>query len=214
LLRSKSNKEKSYLKSNMKKKIIETSPAPGAPDFILGLDISLNHTGYCIYDVCQQTYVKDVLDVNKKVGMERIDCIVTAVLNLARYGNELDQPQNKTPRNTFVFMEGYSFGSKGQSVISLGEVGGCVRLALYKESYKYIEVAPGVLKKFVTGKGNAQKNVMLMEILDEWGEKIYDDNVGDAFGLAKVGQAYFGVYPDKLKAFQNEALTTLKKDLK
>ena len=86
--------------------------------------------------------------------------------------------------DTLVAIEGYSFGSfSGRE--RLGEWGGVLRLALYRAGFKYVEVPPTSLKKFVTGKGNAKKNTMLMAVYKKWGVECADDNQGDAYSLAQ-----------------------------
>lgn len=61
--------------------------------------------------------------------------------------------------NTHVLIEDYSFGSKGR-VFNLAENCGLLKYSLYKKRYNFSTVAPSVIKKFATGKGNADKQKM------------------------------------------------------
>ena len=55
-----------------------------------------------------------------------------------------------------------------------------------------MEVAPTSLKKFVTGKGNAKKDLMLLSVYKRWGFDTTNDNKADAYGLAQFGRALLG----------------------
>jgi len=92
-----------------------------------------------------------------------------------------------------VFIEGYSFMSKGRSIFNLGELGGIFRLLLAKKWGGYYEIAPTSLKKFITGKGNSKKQIMLEQTYRKYGlgsETLKDDNQVDAYGLARFGASF------------------------
>jgi Holliday junction resolvasome RuvABC endonuclease subunit len=55
-----------------------------------------------------------------------------------------------------VFIEDYSFGSVGR-VFAIAENGGVVKHQLWKNHIEYRTIPPTVVKKFATGKGNADK---------------------------------------------------------
>ena len=55
-----------------------------------------------------------------------------------------------------IFIEGYSFGSKGL-VFNLAENMGTLKHKLYKVNKKFEMIVPGRVKKIATGKGNADK---------------------------------------------------------
>jgi Holliday junction resolvasome RuvABC endonuclease subunit len=58
-----------------------------------------------------------------------------------------------------IIIEDYSFGSKGR-VFNLAENCGVLKYLLFKHNYRFHLVAPTVIKKFATGKGNATKEKM------------------------------------------------------
>jgi len=60
---------------------------------------------------------------------------------------------------TQILIEDYSFGSKGR-VFHLAENCGIMKYLLYKNGYRFATVAPTVVKKYATGKGNANKQGM------------------------------------------------------
>ena len=59
-----------------------------------------------------------------------------------------------------VFMEDYAFGAQGK-VFHIGENTGILKQALYKRDIPYYTIPPTVIKKYATGKGNANKKTML-----------------------------------------------------
>jgi Holliday junction resolvasome RuvABC endonuclease subunit len=48
-----------------------------------------------------------------------------------------------------------------------------------------IIVPPTVLKKYVTGKGNASKAQMMEGVAKKWGPQFDNDNLADAYALAQ-----------------------------
>jgi crossover junction endodeoxyribonuclease RuvC len=46
-------------------------------------------------------------------------------------------------------------------------------------------VPPTALKKFITGRGNSKKDIMLKEVFKKFGADYNDDNLCDAYCLAK-----------------------------
>lgn len=82
-------------------------------------------------------------------------------------------------------VEGYAFGAKNNRE-QAGELGGLVRWALWREQWPYFDVAPTALKRFVTGKGNAPKDVILKEVFKRWAFDTSDNNQADAYGLARL----------------------------
>jgi len=87
-----------------------------------------------------------------------------------------------------VFLEGYAF-AKGHQAHQLGEIGGQVRRLLRENRCLFQVVPPKTLKKYVTGKGNAKKEVMLHHTYKSWGvgdDVLVDNNQVDSYGLARM----------------------------
>ncbi len=65
-----------------------------------------------------------------------------------------------------VFIEDYSFGSKGR-VFHIAENTGCLKHLLWENGIQFETIPPTVIKKYATGKGNADKAKMYEAFVSE-----------------------------------------------
>lgn len=139
----------------------------------LGIDQSLNGTGLCVLE--EDGAVSRLITVNpgKLRDAARLDFVV-----------EVMRPYLSSV--AYAAFEGYSYGSVSQH-FSLGEMGGVLRLAVWKAEIPYVEVAPASLKKFATGVAHAPKDMMIAAA-KKAGAKPEDDNQADAYFLACVAR--------------------------
>ena len=82
----------------------------------------------------------------------------------------LEQPTAILMRN-YVGLEGYAFGAKGQ-VFNIGENTGILKLKLQRVAPTVSVFAPSEIKKFATGKGNANKMLMYEAFVEETGDDL------------------------------------------
>jgi len=153
---------------------MEGGGLPARPS-ILALDMSLTHTGYCLNG-------ETGVIASRKRGWDRIAEITSRVYELT-FGVDV------------VVIEGYSYGSKGQAVYQIAELGGIIRFWLYTRRMLTVEITPSTLKKFATGKGNAPKSAMVAAAVRRFHlpEGHDDDNEADAYLLwAAAREAYGG----------------------
>ena len=100
-------------------------------------------------------------------------------------------------KDDIIVIEGFGFAT--QQGIQLGGIGWGIRMALARRGYKYYEVAPNALKKFVgvtgwTGEvGNKQrltgpqkKKEVMKAVIDHFGFINKSDNIVDAYILAQI----------------------------
>jgi hypothetical protein len=60
-----------------------------------------------------------------------------------------------------VFIEGYAFATSGKSYVrSVAENSGLLKHKMYKVKQAFTSIPPSVIKKYATGKGNANKDLM------------------------------------------------------
>lgn len=87
-----------------------------------------------------------------------------------------------------VYIEGPSYSSQGAFVLQMGALHYYLRIFFRKKNIDYKIIAPGTLKKYVAGegKGNAKKDLMLLKTFQKWGVAFEDNNLADAYGLARM----------------------------
>jgi len=100
--------------------------------------------------------------------------------------------------NPQIFIEGYSFGSKGQGLFQIAENCGILKYRLLQKGYSFETVVPSVVKKGATGKGNADKDMMYEAFVKDTNidlKKIFDtekvgnpiSDIADSYFIQKVG---------------------------
>jgi Holliday junction resolvasome RuvABC endonuclease subunit len=139
---------------------------------ITALDLSLTAPGICFGDGQAAT-----IKVTSK-GMPRLAFIRDFTLHAASQAD-------------LVVIEGYSFGSKGRGVISIGELGGVIRLALHEAGVPFVEIPPSCLKRYATGRGNASKDDVLQAGVIRSGHTFVDNNACDAWWLWQAALAHY-----------------------
>ena len=107
-----------------------------------------------------------------------------------------------------VFLEGYSFGSKFARE-TLGEFGGILRWHLVDFDNDLVEVQPTSLKKFVTGKGGAKKEMMMLKCQTLFGYEPQGNDDADAYGLFRLGCCVCGL-AEPMNQAQREVVEKLK----
>ena len=100
-----------------------------------------------------------------------------------------------------IAMEGTVLAS--HSALVLGELAATVKLFLWAMKIQPLQIPPMTLKKYASGKGNAKKQEMLLQIYKNWGIEFNDDNAADAYALARLGRDVYldteGELFDKIK---------------
>lgn len=142
---------------------------------IIGLDPSTK-TGFVALDLDGRTLrAKELTGVGDKDPVRMVTLI--------------DEVMDHINKGDLVIIEGFAYMANGQYILQLGGIGWGIRMALVRRGIKYIEVAPGQLKKFATGKGNSKKENMIMPIFKNWNFEHGSDNVRDAYVLAQIGRS-------------------------
>jgi len=165
---------------------------------LLGMDASLTSTGVCIYNPATGPVIRwNTFTLKTKLkGTERLLYI----------RNEL---KNICEDIGYVFLEGYSFGSKGNALYQIGELGGVIRVMLYEMGIPLLVVSPKELKQFATEKGNATKELMAAWAQKRWNVIFPTNDETDAYALVKLGQAYLGL-DTELTAVQKKVVEGLR----
>ena len=82
-------------------------------------------------------------------------------------------------------LEDYAHARANQAH-QLGELGGVLRLALWRSKVRHWAVAPATLKKAITSKGVGPKSAMTLALYKRFGVEVVDDDQADAVGCALV----------------------------
>jgi Holliday junction resolvasome RuvABC endonuclease subunit len=158
----------------------------GRVPMVSGIDVSLTGPGVCIASGDPNSKVGRGLEVESAIirsgedlrGPERLSVVTNAI-----WGWLLSRDRGRA--GDLYVMEGYAFSS--QMAHSLGEVGGCVRRVIWESGGNLITIPPQTLKKFMTGVGAGNKNVVMKHSFKRWAFDVDDDNQCDAFGCAVLG---------------------------
>lgn len=145
---------------------------------VIGLDVASN-TGAVVRGVTDDYMDHRLFTVDKEdpSWMKRATWLGA---NVADYAKEREV--------ALAVIEGYSFASS-TAMVPLACLGTMVRYFLGQHEIDFIEVPPGTLKKFVTGKGQSKKDELRLAVYKAWGFENPSLDVIDAFGLAQFGVA-------------------------
>ena len=169
---------------------------------IIGIDYSLTSPAVCVNDGKLKFYY---LTTKKKwLGKQSKDIIGyehkewTDPIERFTYISDFVFDIIFTANNPKIFIEGYSFGSKGQGLFQIAENCGILKYRLLEKGYGYNTIVPSVVKKGATGKGNADKDMMYEAFVKETKidlKKIFDtekvgnpiSDIADSYFIQKVG---------------------------
>lgn len=181
---------------------------------VVGIDYSLNSPAICIaddsfdFDKCsfhfltsKKKYVGKI--TNNIIGYEHKlwNTPIERFANISSWAINIIHQHRKD--KAMVFIEGYSFGSKGQAVFQIAENCGILKYRLLLSPYLLYEtIVPSVVKKYASGKGNADKQLMYDSFVKDTGfdlmkkfeqEKLNNPitDIVDSYYIAKVGNENF-----------------------
>jgi len=149
--------------------------------FFVGLDMSLSSTGFCVKGPDGVT-LETIKTTPKSADndLERLLLICREVMG-------------RIPANVgMVCIEDYFTPSNSMQIgaaMKLVALGTAMRLALHYVKLPFYVIAAPRLKKFITGKGNSPKSIIVRETFQRWGVNAADDNQADGAGLAYLAEA-------------------------
>jgi len=164
----------------------------------VGLDMSLSATGFCLKRGCS-------------ISIETIKTTPRTCPNdLARLRYIVDKVMERIPSDVHMICieDVFTPQMRGQTgaAIELAKLAGIIRLALYEAGYPFYVVSPSQIKKYVTGKGTAQKSIIIREVYKRWGIDAKDDNQADACAMAHVAECLVMRQFDDIPKFQVETI--------
>jgi hypothetical protein len=162
---------------------------------IIGIDMSKNSPGVCVRKGSELTFLSFIRgsnkgkiashyqtldDANVKIHfyeysqpskMEYSDSEVWKSVDAQRYAEWI--VSHLPEEADFIGIEGFSYGSSGNSFIDIVGYGYAIRMALVKKygSEKFSVFSPGNVKK-TAGKGNANKELIMQYFLESTSEDL------------------------------------------
>ena len=143
------------------------------PKTIVGIDYSLNSPAVCVstnggtsfsdcyfyYLTSKKKYMGKMLE--NVIGYEHKEYNgpIERFKNLSDWVLHILDTLHKKQTDKNIFIEGYSYGSKGQAIFQIAENGGILKYRL-QNKFTCKTIVPSVVKKLATGKGNADKQKM------------------------------------------------------
>jgi crossover junction endodeoxyribonuclease RuvC len=149
---------------------------------IVGLDLSLTSTGVA---VAYNTPDGEIGIMNQAIIPGKKDRGFVRIETIRRL---IDPWFNGA---SAVFMEGLSYASHTPTALERAGLWYLVASGLWKRNIPVYALPPTTLKKFITGKGNAEKSMILKEVYKRFGIECETDDEADAVGLAVLGATYF-----------------------
>ena len=192
---------------------------------ILALDLSLAATGVCRSDGTLETWTPP----KGCRGVERLAWFVDALsdvlsppeshavpLPASKMGaGAIQRPsgaQRPSQPVTLVVIEDLPHGLRNSAAGPLGELHGVIKLRLHDDLINTLLIPPATLKKYATGRGNATKPDMRMELYKRTQLDLADDNQVDAWWLRALALDHAGTPLLAMPATHRAALTKLAKD--
>lgn len=184
--------------------------AGGRVGYVVGIDYSLSCPAICIIP-SDKTEFKDaqcffLTDKRKCVG--KFNGNITGSYGVIPYDSPEERYENiadwvmlhltDLDGDVTVFIEDYSMGSKGR-VFHIAENCEVLKFMLYKDVIPFKTIPPTVIKKFYQGKGNADKEKMVIKFTEETGIDIRNlllpgvklaspvTDIVDSWAIAKYG---------------------------
>lgn len=155
---------------------------------VVGLDLSLTCSGICVMTPTSiGTYA------------------VTTKADAGRYARLIeitDEIRSYLFRADLVVVEELPVGGRNMtSVVRIAELHGVIGTQLLALDIPTARVAPTLLKKFVTGKGNAKKDELRLAIFKKWDFEAKTADECEAYALAMMGRMYLtGEVPTTIPA--------------
>lgn len=163
----------------------------------LGIDLSTSATGLVVLQ-SGPVYSSFYVALEREIKIKKLNGVARAT----RIVLEAMQTVHDHKPDVIV-LEGYGFSMQHpSSIVPLVELGGLLRFMLVMDGFAWLDPRPAELKKFVTGKGNAPKDQVMMHVLKRWGHTSLSNNTADAYGCAAMGMVRLGAPMGATKEMQ------------
>jgi len=145
-------------------------------EIFVGIDPSITGTGVVVLDQDKCIIYQNLIKTTPK---EQIEARLVKIRNGISFIPNIHRLET-------VYIEGPSYGSKGNAVLQMGALHFLIRIFLFEKNVNYKIIAPKTLKVFHCGNGNAKKSEVLDLVEKTLGERFKNHNIADAYGLARM----------------------------
>jgi Holliday junction resolvasome RuvABC endonuclease subunit len=166
------------IRGKQEEKCLVSKQCKSDPKFV-GIDLSYTATGLIVLDSKGEILEQKLIKTSKSDSKFDIED------RLIRIENDVKFVPNIMGLAS-VYIEGPAFASQGNAALQMGALNFFVRTFLRKKEVDYKIIAPPTLKKWVTGSGRADKKQMIDKVEERWNIKFKDNNLADAYGLARM----------------------------
>ena len=142
--------------------------------YYTGIDLSLNSTGFVTISNEKDILKEEIITSNPKEEIE--DRII----------HIRDEISKLVTDESMYYIEGLSYMSVSATMAQLSALHYTIRIFLKEINTPFKIIPPTTLKKYVTGKGNSKKSLMIKNVYKKFGYDTDDDNLADAYGLARM----------------------------
>lgn len=178
----------------------------------VGLDLSLTKTGIVITQEDGSVLYSGLVK-SKPTG----DSVIDETRRILKIAEEVvskidEMLPGENP--AIIAIEGLAFMARNTSaLVQLAGLNYLIRVMLSELGWPFIIVAPTSLKKFITGSGKGDKDMMSMAVYKNYGFESLDNNIADAYSLSVTGLAVLDkpLRPNTIP--QNEVIKLLKQQL-
>lgn len=172
---------------------------------VVGIDPSLTATGITIvtHDGIDVTTVKSSgkKDATLASRATRLDDLARRILDVAYDSGPID----------LVVIEQPAYGQTTGSHHDRSGLWWLVVDALHEARIPIAEITPGGVKRFAAGKGNADKDTVLLNVARRWPDvPVVDNNQADSLILAAMGARHLGHPIDAMPVSHLAAMTAVR----
>ena len=168
-------KRTGVIRGKTQEKVPSCSTVSSNEKIFVGIDPSLRKSGLIVLDQDLCIMEQKLIVTSKKESDEA---------SISHIMDELSFIPNII-RLESVYIEAPYVGFRNNSLV-LGAIHYMIRIFLYKNNVKFETIPPKSLKLFHCGKGDAKKDEVLDLVEQTLGVRFKDDNIADAYGLARM----------------------------
>ena len=108
-------------------------------------------------------------------------------------------------------MEDFAYGATNQ-MAKMGGLGWHFRIMMSRTPWHFATCPVNVLKQVATGKGNAQKDQVMLGVYKRWQFESDDNNVADAYVLGRIAHMAYGkLLPSPTTGIRKDDLVAVSK---